>query len=51
MLVLDDWETGPLDAASRGSLLEVIDDRSATSRPIITHKLPIDQPAKIGAGT
>ncbi|MDR7298257.1 DNA replication protein DnaC [Pelomonas aquatica] len=42
VLVLDDWGTGPLDAATQGDLLEIIDDRSAQRATIITHQLPIE---------
>ena len=42
MLVLDDWGTGPLDAITRGDLLEVIDDRVGQRATIITHQLPIE---------
>lgn len=42
VLVLDDWGTGPIDAATRADLLEMIDDRSAQRATIITHQLPIE---------
>ena len=42
VLVLDDWGTGPLDAVTRGDLLEVIDDRVGHRATIITHQLPIE---------
>ena len=42
MLVLDDWGTGAIDAATRADLLEIIDDRSAQRATIITHQLPIE---------
>lgn len=42
VLVLDDWGTGPLDAITRGDLLEVIDDRVGQRATIITHQLPIE---------
>ena len=42
VLVLDDWGTGPIDAALRADLLEMIDDRSAERATIITHQLPIE---------
>ena len=42
VLVLDDWGTGAIDAATRADLLEIIDDRSAQRATIITHQLPIE---------
>jgi len=42
VLVLDDWGTGAIDAATRADLLEMIDDRSAQRATIITHQLPIE---------
>lgn len=42
VLVLDDWATGAIDAATRADLLEIIDDRSAQRATIITHQLPIE---------
>jgi len=42
VLVLDDWGTGPMDAALRADLLKMIDDRSAQRATIITHQLPIE---------
>lgn len=42
VLVLDDWATGPIDAATRADLLEMIDDRSAQRATIITHQLPVE---------
>ena len=43
VLVLDDWGTGAIDAATRADLLEVIDDRVPRQRAtIITHQLPIE---------
>lgn len=42
VLVLDDWGTGAIDAATRADLLEIVDDRSAQRATIITHQLPIE---------
>jgi DNA replication protein DnaC len=42
VLVLDDWATGAIDAATRADLLEMIDDRSAQRATIITHQLPVE---------
>ena len=42
VLVLDDWGTGAIDAATRSDLLEIIDDRAARRATIITHQLPLD---------
>lgn len=42
VLVLDDWGTGAIDAATRADLLEIIDDRSAQRATIITHQLPLE---------
>jgi len=42
VLVLDDWATGAIDAATRADLLEIIDDRSAQRATIITHQLPVE---------
>jgi len=42
VLVLDDWGTGAIDAATRADLLEIIDDRAAQRATIITHQLPIE---------
>jgi len=41
VLVLDDWGTGSIDAATRADLLEIIDDRASLRPTIITHQLPI----------
>ena len=42
VLVLDDWGTGAIDAATRADLLEIIDDRASQRATIITHQLPIE---------
>lgn len=42
VLVLDDWGTGPMDPATRGDLLEIIDDRVGHRATLITHQLPIE---------
>lgn len=42
VLVLDDWGTGALDAATRADLLEIIDDRVGQRATIITHQLPVE---------
>lgn len=42
VLVLDDWGTGPMDAVTRGDLLEIIDDRVGHRATLITHQLPIE---------
>ena len=42
VVILDDWATGSLDAATRADLLEIIDDRASVRATIITHQLPIE---------
>ncbi len=42
VLVLDDWGTGAIDAATRADLLEIVDDRASQRATIITHQLPIE---------
>jgi DNA replication protein DnaC len=42
VLVLDDWGTGSIDAATRSDLLEIIDDRVGQRATIITHQLPVE---------
>lgn len=42
VLVLDDWGTGAIDAATRADLLEIVDDRAAQRATLITHQLPIE---------
>ena len=42
VLVLDDWGTASIDAATRADLLEIIDDRVGQRATIITHQLPIE---------
>lgn len=42
VLILDDWGTGAIDAATRADLLEMIDDRAAQRATVITHQLPIE---------
>lgn len=42
VLVLDDWGTGAIDAATRADLLEIVDDRAAQRATVITHQLPIE---------
>jgi len=42
VLILDDWGTGSLDAATRADLLEIIDDRANQRATIITHQLPVE---------
>jgi DNA replication protein DnaC len=42
VLILDDWGTGTIDAATRADLLEIIDDRAAQRATIIAHQLPIE---------
>ena len=40
--LLDDWGTGPIDAATRADLLEIVDDRSGQRATVITQQLPIE---------
>ena len=42
VVILDDWATGSIDAATRADLLEIIDDRASVRATIITHQLPIE---------
>jgi DNA replication protein DnaC len=42
VIILDDWATGSIDAATRADLLEIIDDRACLRATIITHQLPIE---------
>lgn len=42
VLVLDDWGTGAIDAATRADLLEIIDDRTGLRATVITHQLPVE---------
>jgi len=43
LLILDDFGIQPLDQASRGSLLEIIEDRHGKRSIIITSQLPVKQ--------
>lgn len=43
LLILDDFGIQPLDAVSRGCLMEIIEDRHAKSSTIITSQLPVRQ--------
>jgi DNA replication protein DnaC len=42
VLILDDWGTGSIDAATRADLLEVVDDRAGQRATVITHQLPVE---------
>jgi DNA replication protein DnaC len=42
VVILDDWATGSIDAATRADLLEIIDDRASVRATIITHQTPIE---------
>lgn len=42
VVILDDWATGSIDAATRADLLEIIDDRASVRATIITYQLPIE---------
>lgn len=42
VLILDDWATSSIDAATRADLLEIIDDRACLRATVITHQLPIE---------
>lgn len=42
VLVLDDWGTGAIDAATRADLLEIVDDRAGQRATVITHQLPVE---------
>jgi DNA replication protein DnaC len=42
VVILDDWATGSIDAATRADLLEIVDDRANVRATIITHQLPIE---------
>jgi len=42
VIILDDWATGSMDAATRADLLEIIDDRASVRATVITHQLPIE---------
>jgi len=42
LVVLDDWAVAALDAATRGDLLEIIDDRAGNKGTIITTQLPVE---------
>ena len=42
VVILDDWATGSIDAATRADLLEIIDARASVRATIITHPLPIE---------
>ncbi|RYZ60843.1 MAG: ATP-binding protein [Chitinophagaceae bacterium] len=43
LLILDDFGIQPLDAASRSSLLDIIEDRHGKRSTIITSQLPVKQ--------
>jgi DNA replication protein DnaC len=43
ILIMDDWGTAPLAAASRQDLLEVIDDRTGQRSTIVTSQLPVSK--------
>lgn len=43
MLILDDWGLEPLKAAHRNDLMEIMDDRNASSSTVIISQLPTDQ--------
>lgn len=43
LLILDDWGLEPLKGAQRNDLLEIMDDRNASSSTLIISQLPTDQ--------
>lgn len=52
LLILDDFGIQPLDAASRTSLLEIIEDRHGKRSTIFTSQLPVSKWYEaIGDGT
>lgn len=42
LLILDDWAIGPLTAAQRGDLMEVIEERHGRQATLIASQLPIE---------
>jgi DNA replication protein DnaC len=43
LLILDDWGLGPLDAAARHDLLEILEARYGRRSTIVTSQLPVDK--------
>lgn len=43
LLILDDWGLGPLDAAARHDLLEILEARYGRRSTILTSQLPVDK--------
>ncbi len=43
LLILDDWGLEPLKAVQRNDLMEIMDDRNASSSTAILSQLPTDQ--------
>lgn len=43
LLILDDFGMQPLDAPSRATLMEIIEDRHGKSSLIVTSQLPVKQ--------
>lgn len=42
LLILDDWAIGPLTAAQRGDLMEVIEERHGRQATLIASQLPVE---------
>ena len=42
LLILDDWAIGPVNAAQRGDLMEIIEERHGRQATLIASQLPID---------
>ena len=43
LLILDDWGLEPLKGAQRNDLMEIMDDRNASSSTLVISQLPTDQ--------
>ena len=43
LLIIDDWGLEPLKAAQRNDLMEIMDDRHASSSTLMISQLPTDQ--------
>jgi DNA replication protein DnaC len=43
LLILDDWDLAPLDAAARHDLLEILEERYGRQSTIITSQIPVDK--------
>ena len=43
LLILDDWAIGPVNAAQRGDLMEIIEERHGRQATLIASQLPIDR--------